>query len=247
MTAKAYIPVLDQHFEAVLKLEAVSGSVSTLREDVSREKRRLATVREKAEKTESLKARQALVRADREEMVEQVERSLEAAQGDPAALQECEKRLRDVKVAVDQAEDALEWPTLVAEAEDRLADAQRNVNEHGDASDKSRLRTLEGDLRKAIDSGDPDLLRQQSGEIASLNVQVLQRQPGFWVGFLEYLEERRSVMRDKSGAEDLIARARRSINNNDLDGLKAAVKQLLALLPPDKQQRAGGFGGTTIL
>jgi molecular chaperone DnaK len=246
MTTKAYIPVLDQHFEAVLKLEAVSASVPALREEVSQEKRRLARVREKAEKTESLKARQALVRADREEMVEQVERSLEAAQGDPAALQECEKRLRDVKVVVDQAEDALEWPTLVAEAEDRLADAQRMVNEHGEADEKSRLRTLEGNLRKAIDSGDPDLVRQQSGEIGALNIQVLQRQPGFWVGFLEYVEERRSLMRDRSEADDLIARGRRAINNNDLDGLKAAVKQLLALLPADEQQRAGGYGGTTI-
>jgi molecular chaperone DnaK len=245
VTTEAYIPVLDQHFEAVLELEAVSPSVSTLREELSREKRRLATVREKAQKTGSLKANQALMRADGEQMVEQIERSLEAAQGDPGALQQCEKRLRDLKVVVDQAEDALEWPTLVAEAEDQLRDAQRMVNEHGDASEKSRLRTLEGDLRKAIDSGDPDLLRQQLGEIGTLNIQVLQRQPGFWLGFLGYLEERRSLMRDRSEADDLIARGRRAINTNDLDGLKAAVKQLLSLLPPDEQQLAGGYGGTT--
>lgn len=247
VTTKAYIPILDQHFETVLNLQVPPTSVSALREEVAQERRRLVTVRDKAEKTETLKARQTLVRADREEIVEQIERSLEAGEDDPAALQECEKRLRDLKVIVDEAEDALEWPTLVLEAEERLKDARTLVDKHGDANEKSRFRTLEGDLRRAIDSGDPDLLRQQSGEIGTLHFRVLQRQPAFWVGFLEYLEERRSLMRDAGDAEDLLARGRRAINNNDLEGLRAAVKQLLALLPPDEQQRAQGYGGTTTL
>src|SRR5580704_6111838 len=40
----------------------------------------------------------------------------QASQDDPDAADKCGKRLLDLKQAVDEAEEALEWPALVAEA-----------------------------------------------------------------------------------------------------------------------------------
>ena len=247
LTTQAYIPILDQHFKAVHNLEAVSASVPKLQEDVAREKKRLAAVREKAERTESLKARQTLMRGDQEEMVEQVDRSLEAAQGDP-------RRCRSAKSDSEMSRwfstrqkmlwSGRPWWRARKAGSGMPSKWSASMGTRATRTDSERWRRTSA--RRLIPVT-RYLLRQQAGEIGTLNVQVLQRQPSFWVSYLEYLEARRSLMRDQSAAEDLIARGRRAINDNDLDGLKAAVKQLLALLPAEEQQKAGGFGGTTIL
>jgi hypothetical protein len=43
-------------------------------------------------------------------------------------------------------------------------------------------------------------------------------------------------MRDVAQAEQLVTQGRRAINNNDVDALKAANRQLLSMLPREEQQ-----------
>jgi len=246
VTTKAYIPILDEELDAVHELEMTLSSVGTLRESLQQEQRRLSAARGKARDTGDAKAKEALARIDGEQMREQVESLLVAAEGDPDAVAECERRLLDLKAAADEVEDALEWPTLVAEAQEALRDARRVVNEHGQPDDKERLRTLENDLEKAIDSRDADVLRRQGDEFRSLNAEVITRQPGFWVGLFHYLEERRSQMRDSAQAEQLFGQGRRAMSTNDVEALKAVDRQLMGLLPADEQEKARGYGGTTI-
>jgi hypothetical protein len=53
-------------------------------------------------------------------------------------------------------------------------------------------------------------------------------------------------MRDSDQAAQLFTQGRKAINNNDLEALKAAVRQLIGLLPPIEQEHARGFVGSTI-
>ena len=58
-------------------------------------------------------------------------------------------------------------------------------------------------------------------------------------------------MRDQAAAERLLAQGYRAIQVKpfDFEALKAAVRQLIALLPADEREAAearGGFGGTII-
>jgi len=56
-------------------------------------------------------------------------------------------------------------------------------------------------------------------------------------------------MREQPAADRLFTQAQRAINSNDLDALKAAVRQLIALLPPNEREAAearGGLGGTIV-
>ncbi len=245
VTTKAYIPVLDEEFEAVLKLKKDVSDLEALSESVGKEKQRLTAAREKASRAGSMKAQEALCRIDGEDMVGQTE-ALLGAKGDPEALQACENRLLDLRAAIDEVEDALEWPTLVEKAGSQMSETRNIINEYGDSGEKAKLRTLERELRAAIDSGDPDLLHQRLDAVSSHGAQVLLRQPGFWVGYLDYLAERRTSMRDRAQADQLFTQGRRAINNNDVEGLKAVVRQLIVLLPSDEQEAARGYGGTTI-
>jgi len=247
ITARAYIPLLDEDFEEVISLGRAVAPLGELRTEVRGETQRLATARQKAGSTGDLKAQAALDRIEGERMEAQVHDLLQAADGgDPDAVVECETRLLDLRTEIDNVESALEWPTLVGEAQQVLSEARSIVHEHGEPAERSRLQALERDLQRAMDARDPDLLRRQEDEIRSLGLGILTRQPSFWVGFFQYLESQAPNMRDRAQASQLIAQGQRAISTNDLDALRAVCRQLTGLLPPEEQEKARGFGGTTI-
>ena len=246
--ASAYIPLVDQEFEVELSLVGHTPDIAALKEDLEREKRRLEAARQKAESTGDESARRLLLqKVDGENMVENIEDSLEAASGDRDAADKAQNRLIDLKVAIDQVEDQLEWPSLVAEAENQLTNSRNVINEVGDAEAKRRLTQLEGEMRQAIQAHDVDRLRQVMEEINNLTVQILVGRPEFWVGFFQHLQERRAYMRDRAQADALFAQGNQAIQNNDLARLQAAVRQLLALLPVEQQQEVTAGYGSGVL
>jgi len=246
ITCKAYIPILDEEFEKVINFVKETESISELQESFEREKKRLDETREKASETDSLKAEKALERIEQEQISEEVQSLLEASEGDVGAAPQFQNRLVDLKVAIDEVEDAIEWPTLLEEIRGQLEFAKYYVDTHGDDSEKENLKTLESDTQEAIDSGDPDLLRRHTEKIHSLAMQVALRHPEIWISWLEYCEERQSSIKNVTQAEQLINQARRAINNEDIEALKAAVRQLIILLPQEQQDELPGYGGTTI-
>lgn len=246
--ASAYIPLVDQEFEVELSLVGHTPDIAALKEDLEREKRRLEAARQKAESTGDESARRLLLqKVDGENMVENIEDSLEAASGDRDAADKAQNRLIDLKVAIDQVEDQLEWPSLVAEAENQLTNSRNVINEVGDAEAKRRLTQLEGEMRQAIQAHDVDRLRQVMEEINNMTVQILVGRPEFWVGFFQHLQERRAYMRDRAQADALFAQGNQAIQNNDLARLQAAVRQLLALLPVEQQQEVTAGYGSGVL
>ncbi len=246
ITTRAFIPILDQEFEATMKLSHDVPDPGKLRNKLQKEKERLEKLRGQAGHGQDSRTEMILSKIDRENMLPQVEQTLRGADGDLDAAQQCEKRLQELQIAIDNAEDALEWPNLVKKAEEALAYTRGQVNgTYGNENDRARLRVLEGDLRMAIDSGDPDLLRNQTEQMNTLGHSVFQRDPGLWIGLFQSLQNDLHLMRDRSLAEQLIAQGHRAVNNNDVEGLKAIVRQLLDLLPSEQREsRGGGLGGS---
>ena len=247
LRTKAYIPVLDDEYEEVIRLEKVAADPEKLRREVDREKARLEEMRKQAEQTGDEGAREALQRVDQERMLYEVEGALDAAQEDRDAADKCEKRLLDLKQAGDDIEDALEWPALLAEADETIVMTRSVVEEHGDNSDKQRAATLERETRSAVESRDPHLLRRKISELDTLRMGILRQQPGFWVGMLQWLEERKANMRDQPLAEQLFNQGNRAIQNNDVPALQAAAQQLVQLLRSEDQEDMSNAFGSTIM
>ena len=247
ITGKAFIPILDEEFEVVINYEKETETASELKESFEKEQERLDEIRKKASETESLKAEKALARIEQEQINEEVQSLLDASEGDHGAVPQFQNRLVDLKVAIDEVEDAIEWPNLIEEAKGQLEFTRHWVNTYGEDGEKVNFKTLENDMQKAIDSGDPDILRHHIEDIHSLGMQVALRRPDIWISWLEYCEERQSSLQEVSQAKQLINQARRAINNDDIEALKAAVRQLIALLPHEQQEELHGYGGTTII
>ena len=230
--AKAYIPMLDEEYEKVLHLGGESGpDPEELKREAKREKKRLTEVRRQAQKTGDSQAQQTLQRIDGERIVHDVDALYDAASVDPDAADKCEKRLLDLKVAIDEVEDALEWPSLVAEAEQVISMAREVVHQYGEYADRQSFRRQEAEVKSAIESRDPDLLRQRVEELHSFGMRILDRKGTLQVIFFEQLREKKSEMRDQAQAEQLISRGLQALNQNNIEGLRAVNRQLITLLP----------------
>lgn len=244
---KAYIPILDEEFETVIKLEKKSADPKVLTQDFKKEQERLEAIRKKAEQARDPKAQEALARIDGERMQHDVEASLAAASTDREAQDKCDKSLRKLKSAVDEVEDALEWPGLVTEAEEEMESLKTVAQNYGNSSDKQMAATLERDTRQAMERRDTELLRRKIAEMAGVRFRILREQPGFWVALLQQLEGRKAHMREPGQAEQYFAQGNRAILNNDVPSLKSAVQQLIGLLPADEQQAVRrGFGSSVV-
>ncbi|MCM2256028.1 MAG: Hsp70 family protein [Vicinamibacteria bacterium] len=243
LKATAYLPILDNEFGKVISYDEYRKQArhpDELRNDVERQKKRLEEARDKGRQTGDPRAGEALARIEREHAVSEVEGSLAAGAGDPDAADKCEKRLLDLKSAIDEVEDALEWPALVASAEKEVEVERKIVNDpdfKATAEEKQAFAALEQDVRRAVKERDPDLLRGRVQEMDRLGAVIVLRQPGFWVGRLGFLETKKHLMTDPARADEYIAQARRAINNNDVEALKAAVRQLAGLLPAGDEDR----------
>lgn len=248
LLTKAYIPILDEEFEDVVKLGKRVPARDELLRDAGSEKKRLETLRQKLVATEDVDAAKVLDRVDREKLEQDIDGALSTLEADPDAPSRCHKRLLDLKAAIDEAEDALEVPSLIREARQLIGWTEEVVTDFGTPEDERLFAALNRDLEAAMSarSPDPDVLRRKIDELYSLRYKLLSAQPDWWVGYLEFLAGQREKMSDQSQADLLIAQGRRSISNNDLDGLKSACRQLISLLPADEQDVARGFGSTVI-
>jgi molecular chaperone DnaK len=167
---KVFIPALDEEFEAVLKLESTVPDAKQLAERLHRAKERLKATRKKAESTNDSKASDAIQRIDGECMVPEAERQVSAAADDPDAARQCQNRLNSLDSALDEAEDALRWPTLADEAM-RALNAVRELLESTSCATtacKQQFAVLEPETREAVRLKFPDLLRQRLDCLAAL-------------------------------------------------------------------------------
>ncbi|MBI3248806.1 MAG: Hsp70 family protein [Deltaproteobacteria bacterium] len=236
---QAYVKTLDEDFEISFDPQMKHNSLAELRKEAQEQKTRLANAREKAEQTKALKALAAVARIEDLQLLRQVDSLIEAADDDPDAVVQLDRRLRELAAAVDDVEYALQWPVFLEKAEKSSKNAERVIEQFdGNADDRNRLHQLREELRYAIDVGDLDLLHRYIEELDSLCFQVLDRQPAYHIARFNWIVERVQSMHNPQQADQLVTEGRRAINNNAIEALKAVNRQLLGLLPRDVQKEA---------
>jgi molecular chaperone DnaK len=239
---QAYVKTLDEDFEISYGRHMEHNSLAELRKEAQEQKTRLANAREKVEQTKALKALAAVARIEDLQLLRQVDSLIEAADDDPDAVVQLDRRLRELAAAVDDVEDALQWPVFLEKAEESSKDAEHVIEQFdGNADDRNRLHQLREELQHAIDVGDLDLLRRYIEELDGLYFQVLNRQPAYHIARFNRLVERVQSMHNPQQADQLVTEGRRAINNNAIEALKAVNRQLLGLLPRDVQKEAKDF------
>jgi molecular chaperone DnaK len=232
VTAKAYLPILDAEFEHAINLhtEEIPDLVALSR-DRAEEYRRLDEVRSRNTTLRHPVADMLLTRIDEEHIVTEISSLQQAAAVDPDAAITCRKRILDLRAAIDEVEETLQWPDLLQASADMLARVTLLVHERGHAADHAQLAAHSSALRHAEDSHDVDLLSQRIDDLVSLGRRILERTGELSLMMIDDLRDRRDQMRDTARADQLFNQANNAAESQDVPRLRTIIQQLVELLP----------------
>ncbi|MDH4240110.1 MAG: Hsp70 family protein [Phycisphaerae bacterium] len=244
----AYVPRLDEEFENILAPKFSPIDKAMLIDHAEKAKTHLQKVHEQAKLAGSARADDLLKRIEDEQLVGQIDvPGMVTQQEEQEALDRCERRRIELDARLDEIEELINWPVLVAEAEAQIAGGRDIVKQYGDSQDAAAFSRLAEETKKAIGSRNTDSVRQKTGNLTQLIWQVLMKHPGWWVGQLEHLEkEYKGNMSNQAEADRLLAQGHRAITNQDVESLKTAVRQLWGLLPNEVVEQLRGYKSTVI-
>jgi molecular chaperone DnaK len=242
MMVNAYIPMLDEEYEDVVQLGYVQKDREKVKKEFEFEKNRLKELDEKAKSTGEENAFTVLDRIKGEKMLEDIEDSFQANPDDRDALDKGDKRLLDLQVALDEAEESLEWPSLAVEARGWIKTASVLIRKYGDTGDKKNLDNYCAEIEKHLQTREIDLLEQSISNLRNFLLNVLEEKDVLEMTYFEAMCQDRDKIPEpqQEQASGLIIQGQRAVNANDNEKLKDVNRRLSQLFPtppppPDRE------------
>lgn len=226
--AWAYVPLLDQRFDDVVRFQmeskeaiAVTGGLTSQRERLAR----LSTMAEDLEAAAGITVDQRI--SEVEELIEE---------GDRDSVDLADQLVRVLTRDIDRAESEQQVRTL----KDKAAAHTETINDllarHGEPGDRELLTALTPELATALKLGDMPRAEAKVAELSSLAMRLLQRTPGFWIGLFKYLAERIMELGRSSAAQGQLTRGQLAMAQGDIGRLASLCQELIELLPASEQK-----------
>lgn len=196
-----------------------------LKREYEAEMQRFREVKVKAADAEDESGEELVQNVEDSPLMQEVKEAVAAAKGDPDAAAKCEKRLLELKLKLNEAADALEWPALVADARKELDDLDTVVARSGSQGQKDKAAELAQEIEDIITDRKTDRLRKKIDQVLRLYWEIVFAQPGFWVNQLQRMEKEQTKMTDQTRSSRLLDQGRDCIAKNNITGLQSIVRQ----------------------
>lgn len=240
VTAEAFIPLMqDQKFKEVIqnklspKLEPDDILLS-----LEEEEKRLEKIKDEIGSASDQALDQKLIEAKIDARIDEIKKEIKAAKGgDPDAVEKADRRVKELKEAMDPIEYLTRWPSTVNRFNGIYNDCQEVADSYGDMDDKDQLGSLKKEADQAISIKDGKRLGKITEEITALRWAMLFKQPGFWVSAFQEIKKKPPVgFTNQSRATELIEEGSMALQRQDLDSLKSIMFELWSLIPQDEQE-----------
>ena len=238
ITVVAYVPLLDEEFTAKVSMKEHHPNPTVLQREYEAEVERFQEVKRKAADAEGKELVSLTQTVEGSPLMKEVKELVASAKDDPDAAAKGEKRLLELKIKLDEAADALEWPTLLVEAREWLKDLNALVNRNGTPTQRDKATELADDAEDIITDGKLDRLRKHVDKTKRLYYEILFEQPAFWVSQFQHQEKQQAQMSDPVRSARLLDQGRECIANSNVAGLQNIVRQLWDLLPREVVEAA---------
>jgi molecular chaperone DnaK len=165
--AMAYIPVLDEEYEAVMDYNTANPDLARLQKEYESEIGRMDGLREKACDANDSDAEDILDEIEESDAVETIKRLLNAASVDPDAANDAEKRLLEMKMVLDEVDTSMTWKVLVDKTRRALGALEALVFQRIRADCKLLEKTRQ-DIAELVTQRRVESLQRKMDEIANL-------------------------------------------------------------------------------
>jgi molecular chaperone DnaK len=242
---EAYFPMLDEEIKKKIDLTKPDTDPKRVARDFQIQLTRIDTLLDKAEHTETREVYEQLRKIQDGDMVAELRGLAKAAAGDVAAAEKAQSRVLELTVQLDELEDQLKWPELVARVEEESVRLEKLASEHGTPEQIDKVEDLNDQVEAIIHRKDAKRLKKKAEEIQRLIHEILFSIPEFWKHQFLMLTREPRLANQGGQAGQWIATGRTAMEAGDIDGIQASVVNLYKLLPKDVA--AGierGFGST---
>lgn len=228
LTAKAYLPLVDQTFDARIQLAGDLVDSARIAEELERERARIAEVSPFVP---------ASVTRELHEAIRAVEHRAHGGPDDGGAYRD----LQELQKTLDDIEKSQELPRGMADAREESEMTSQVVMDYGNDGHRARLRALITELDAAEKRNSLSEIRRTGDKLGHLRFEILAQRPEFWVGYFGYLLEEIRGWTDNEQADRLIREGKMQIVREDFDALRQTVVQLNGLVRPSDASRAAAY------
>jgi molecular chaperone DnaK len=191
-------------------------------------------------------AADVFTRIDSEDTIAQIEETLQAARADGDQASKCHKLMLRLNEQLDDIEARQQRPELEKKAKHIKECAKAIVEQDSSGKYSDAYEQLSRELESAFKDADPHALVQATERLDDLIRYILSQGLEWWVKGFQYASENCKLMNDQTKAAMLFKQGRKAIDDEDKDSLKAAVIQLVRLLPKNAQNKSDEFGNVWV-
>ena len=237
---RAYVPALDQWFEEIVRFELETKPAAEVGKSLADQKDRLKALEELADELDAAPEAQ-------DQRLKEVEALLD--EGDRDSLDLADQMVRMMSQDIDAAEDG----GRKARLESQFAAIRARANEviigdgtaentgDGEPADRRQLAILIAECERAFARGDLDLAERKIEDIRTLNLNVMTRQPWFWVGYLQYLAKEAQNL----GVYGLVAkhfeRGQQAIDRREYGAIPDLCREIIQMFPSEQRERVSSM------
>ncbi len=242
ITARAYVPVLDDEFELIVKANIEIPDFESLRTELEQISRRFTQARSHMDDSVSAGAEVALNKIEDRGMLKEAMELLPHAERDRDSQSKLWGQIQGLKKALDVAEDSLEMPLAIKEARLTIEQCQGMLDESTYTIEntlRKRVTAMMQGIEEAIGLADKGLIRLRINEIEAYCGEIRRSQPSWWASIFTHLTGRTEEMSDQRLAYEYVNQGRQAFAEGNVEQLKTATRQLIQLLPYEEQIKTG--------
>lgn len=225
--AEAYLPMLNRTFSQIAKFGLETRSAEHIRDDMDSQRARLAELEKMAAELEgsSVKSVDSRVQAIEELLTE----------GGADERNQADQLLKNLVGVIDT------WTVRDEEQQlrEKFVNSDRQIRNMLEPNGSPRIQqytVLSSEFHAALTRGDMRVAETRYKAVESLEWELLQEQPSYWVSLYEHLCNF-FAQNPQAEAQPAIEQGKTALQKNDLPGLRRACVTLVRLMPERGQQQ----------
>lgn len=234
VTVVADVPLVEEQFEAEIDLSTVTApTVAQLQRALAEVEERVDRLRESADKSGSTEARHKLEQLEQERMLVLAHDEVRAARSNDGAASAADQRLRDIQSELDDVQNDVRLPVLLADLASQFEYCRELVGRVGDPDDRAELAELERRGETARRDRDAAAVEALIDRAAELQMLMLRRDGTLAISVFYYFRTNEHELVSPAKARALIIEGEQAIANGRHELLDGVNQRLRALLPKD--------------